>query len=123
MFATSSTHSVVDPDAVLSTVTDRCAQLELILALTQKMLQVAEQPQWELVGKLEAERSHLISSFFETKPTVDEAEHVASVILEVLAADKKIIALSAIEQRNILVSSQKMHLGKQAAQAYSMSNK
>ena len=123
MLATSSTNSVVDPDAVLPAVTDRRAQLELILAITQKMLQMAEQPQWELVGKLEAERSHLISSFFETKPTVDEAEHVASVILEVLKNKKKITALSAIEQRHILANSQKMHLGKRAAQAYSISNK
>jgi len=123
MLATSNINPVTDTNLFLSEVTGRDSQLDLILALTQKMLQMAEQLQWENVSKLEAERSNLIYAFFETKPTVDEAERVASIILEVLAADKEIIALSSSEQQKLLKSSQKMNLGKQASKAYSMSNK
>ncbi len=123
MFATSSTIPVVDTKTILSTVTDRSAQLELIQALTHKMLEMAGQQQWENVSKLEVERSHLIYSFFETKPSMEEAEHVANTILEVLAVDKEIMALSSSAQQEILNSSQKINRGKQASQAYTMSKK
>jgi len=112
---------MTDYTPVHAIVQDRAMQLELIQALTKKMLQMAEQQQWENVSKLEAERSHLIGDFFKTKPSLSEAEHVASIILEVLAADKVIIALSTSEQHRILGSSQKINRGKQASKAYSVS--
>ncbi len=109
--------------ALLAALNDRNAQLDLIQAITQKMLQMAQQQAWENINKLEAERSQLIYSFFETKPLVAEAEHVASIILEVLAADKMIIALSLSEQHEIMGSAQKINRGKQASKAYAMSEK
>ncbi len=123
MLATSVRNSVVDNRAILSAITDRDAQLQLIQALTEKMLQMAERQAWENVSKLEAERTHLITSFFDTKPTVDEAERVANVIVEVLGADKKIIVLSASEQQKMLSNAQKINVGKQAAKAYAMLKK
>jgi len=121
MFAMDGAVSVNDTPSILSSVTDRTAQLELIQALTRKMLQMAEEQSWENVSKLESERSHLIYSFFETKPSVAEAELVASVIFEVLAIDKRIVALSASEQHKMLESSQKINRGKQASKAYGIS--
>lgn len=108
--------------AAISAVVDRNAQLALIKAMTQKMLQLAKIQQWENVSKLEAERSDLIYTFFEVAPAVAEAESVAHTILEVLAADKEIIALSSSEQQNILQNSQKINRGKQASQAYASSH-
>ena len=110
-----------ESNTILSIVTDRDAQLDLIYALTQKMLQMAEQQQWGNVSKLEVERSHLIYTFFEIRPSMEETERVASTILEVLAADKAIIAMSASEQQKIVENSQKINRGKQASKAYAMS--
>lgn len=112
-----------DDSVFLAALSDRNAQLDLIQAITQKMLQMAKQQAWENINKLEAERSHLIYSFFETKPSVAEAEHVANIILEVLSADKAIIALSLSEQHEIMGSAQKINRGKQASKAYAMSEK
>jgi len=108
----------MDVKAELVNMNERYAQLGLIEALTEKMLLNAKQQQWDVVSKLEAERSQLIYTFFETPPTLAEAEHVASFIRHVLEADRKIIALSANEQKGILQSSQEISRGKQASLAY-----
>lgn len=110
-----------ESNTILSIVTDRDAQLDLIYALTQRMLQMAEQQQWENVSKLEVERSHLIHTFFETRPSLEETERVANTILEVLTADKAIIAMGTSEQQKIVESSQKINRGKQASKAYAVS--
>ncbi len=112
---------VAESNTILSIATDRDAQLDLIYALTQKMLQMAEQQQWDNVSKLEVERSRLIYTFFEIRPLVEETERVASTILAVLAADKAIIAMGTSEQQKIVESSQKINRGKQASKAYAMS--
>ncbi len=123
MSAMYSTTPATDDSVLLTALSDRNAQLDLIQAITKKMLQMAQQQAWENINKLEAERSQLIYSFFETKPSVAEAEHVASIMLEVLTADKAIIALSLSEQHEIMGSAQKINRGKQASKAYAMSGK
>lgn len=107
----------------LCDVTDRNTQLELIPALTDKMLELAQQQQWEAVGKLEEERSRVIYAFFEVSPSVDEAEGVAAVIMKVLAADKKIIALGNAEQQKVLKESRMIKRGQRASTAYASSGK
>lgn len=104
--------------AELLNMNDRYARLGLIEALTEKMLLNARQHQWDVVSKVETERSKLIYAFFETPPTLEEAEHVAVFIRNVLVADKEIIALGSNEQRGILKSSQDITRGKQASLAY-----
>jgi len=106
---------------ILSIVADRNAQLELIYILTKKMLQMAAQREWENVSKLEVERSHLIYSFFETKPSTEEAERIANAILDVLTVDKKIMALSVSERQKVVEKSQEINRGKLASKAYAMS--
>ncbi len=113
----------VDTKVIITAIKDRIAQLDIIKALTKKMLYLVKQQRWDDVSKLEAERGDLIYSFFEVTPSVEEVEYVASTILEVLATDKKIIMLSLSEQQNILRNSQKISRGKQASQAYNSSNK
>jgi len=108
----------MDAKAELLNMNDRYAQLGLIEALTEKMLLNARQRQWDVVGKIEAERSKLIYSFFETAPTVEEAEYVAGFIRNVLVADKEIITLGSNEQKGMLQSSQEISRGKQASLAY-----
>jgi len=100
----------------------RYAQLALIDALTGKMLLNAKQQQWEVVSKLEAERSTLIYAFFETAPSLAEAEYVAGFIRGVLAADREIIALGSNEQKDILQNSQKINRGKEASLAYAVAS-
>jgi len=97
---------------------DRYAQLDFIEALTEKMLLNARQQQWDIVSKVEVERSKLIYAFFEIPPTLEEAEHVAGFIRNVLMADKEIIALGSSEQKGMLQSSQEISRGKQASLAY-----
>lgn len=106
--------------ALLLSMNDRYAQLAVIDALTEEMLLNARQQQWELVTKLEAERSGLIYAFFEIPPLLAEAEHVARFIRTVLAADREIISLGASEQKDILQNSQKINRGKEASLAYAV---
>lgn len=104
-------------------VVERSVQLDVILAMTHKMLQLATEQQWDSVTRLECERSHLIASFFEYPATVDEAEDVALFIQKVLAIDKQLISLGSSEQQKILRDSQQVNRGKQASQAYAASNR
>jgi len=104
--------------AELLNMNDRYAQLDLIEALTEKMLLNARQQRWEIVSKVETERSKLVYAFFETPPALEEAEHVAGFIRNVLVADKEIIALGSNEKKGMLQSSQDISRGKQASLAY-----
>ncbi len=104
--------------AELPNMNDRYAQLSMIELLTEKMLLNARQQQWEVVTKLEAERSELIHAFFASPFLLAEAEHVARFIRTVLAADREIICLGASEQKDILQNSQKINRGKEASLAY-----
>jgi len=114
---------VIESKSVFGDQVERNTQLDVILAMTNKMLQLAKEQQWDSVSKLENERSHLIFSYFETTPSVEEAEHVARFIQKVLAADKELISLGSSEQQKILKHSQKVSRGKQASQAYASSNR
>ncbi|MBL1261580.1 MAG: flagellar protein FliT [Thiotrichaceae bacterium] len=106
-----------------ATMNDRHAQLEVIEALTEKMLLNARRQQWALVSQLEAERDPLIYSFFEMPPSLVEAEHVADFIRGVLVADREIIILGSKEKEDVLQRSQKINRGKEATLAYASSNK
>lgn len=123
LVATSHDNSVSTEQSLIGDATDRNTQLDLILALTDKMLELAQVEQWESVSKLEEERSRLIYTFFEVSPSVDEAEAVAEVIMKVLAVDKRLIAMSQVEQQQIIKASQTIKRGQQASKAYASSGK
>ncbi len=101
---------------------DRYVQLAMIKALTEKMLLNARQQQWQVVRQIETERDTLIHAFFETPPSLAEAEHVAGFIRGVLTADREIITLGTKEKKEILQNSQKINRGKEASLAYGSSN-
>jgi len=98
--------------------TERDRQWSSILSLTQKMLSAAYESEWDSLISYEAQRSKLLSIFFENKPLPAESEVLRKGITKTMAADKEIYRLSAAAHVQIGGKLNKLANHKSATSAY-----
>lgn len=65
-----------------------------VLRLSQRMLETAEQDEWELLGQLEQERSRSLESLFLHPDMPSALPTIASALQQVVELDRRCIALS-----------------------------
>lgn len=66
---------------------------EQVLHLSQRMLESAEQGEWELLGQLEQERSRSLDSLFQHPQIAGELHTIAHALQQVVELDRQSIAL------------------------------
>lgn len=93
-------------------------QLAEIRSLTQHMLSLSEKDDWQELTELEASRRGVIRTFFDEKPTADEAPTIASTIQEVLEADRQIIERGAAARDSAATEMRNMGQNVKAVKAY-----
>jgi hypothetical protein len=105
------------PDSTALSLVDpkRTSDWNLILLNTRKMLEAAHCGDWELVVTLESVRRKSISLFFATGVAPYEAQHVKRGIEEILAADRRLLALTkeqrALAKANIVQFKRRVNAG------------
>ena len=97
---------------------EREDQLSEIRSLTSRMLELSDAESWAEIADLEASRSHIIHSFFDEAPTVDEAPTIASTIKEVLDVDRRIIERGEAARSAVVSEMRGVSKGFRAVQAY-----
>jgi hypothetical protein len=64
-----------------------------VLRLTQRMLEMAEQGEWDALGQLEQERSRSLESLFQHPQIPDALHTIAHALQQVVELDRQCIAL------------------------------
>lgn len=98
--------------------TAKAIDLESLISLSRAMLEKAREESWDDVFALEVERNELIKLFFLEPVQQEYAETVAAGIQAMLAIDRDIMALGALERLDIAQTLQNMEQGKKAVKAY-----
>ena len=84
---------------------DKASELKQFLNISQKMLELAKNNDWEKLSDLEIDRKKIMQSFFEAKNSADNLEHnsdkVEQVIKNVLSINEKIEQLAQKEKATI----------------------
>lgn len=74
-----------------------------VLRLTQLMLESAEQGNWDLLRKLETERSRSLDSLFQHPQMPEALPTIASALQQVIDIDRRCLALGE-EARNAMAA-------------------
>ncbi|TVO75288.1 flagellar protein FliT [Sedimenticola selenatireducens] len=92
--------------------------IEQILDLSQAMLSLAQDGEWEQVGALQQKRQQLVTESFPLD--VDHMNHAetASQIQSILYLDKQLLHLASVQQKEISAALGKLNHGRQATKAY-----
>ena len=81
------------------------SELKQFLDISQQMLELAKNNNWEDFSDLEIDRKKIMQSFFETKNSADNSQHssdkVEQVIKNVLSINEKIEQLAQKEKVTI----------------------
>lgn len=105
------------PNIVFSEIS-RSEQLPQALHLSLEMLRNARSDNWDTVISLESLRNELISDYFSTPVSADEASIVADYIRKILDVDKQLIELGDSESQLLKGNLQKVARGKRALKVY-----
>lgn len=92
-----------------------------IVSLTESMLVVANQQDWEQLTSMEAQRKQQLAQFFTTAVSPDEALWIKTGIERILSIDEQLIRLSETAKQEIADSRNNMAKSQNAANAYSSS--
>jgi hypothetical protein len=113
------TNPVMKRPNLVSSEISRSEQLPQALHLSLEMLRNAISHNWDMVISLESNRNELISDFFSTSVSADEASIVADYIRKILDVDKQLIELGDNECKLLKGNLQKVTHGKRALKVYS----
>ena len=94
----------------------RDALLEQALGMTYRMLELAEQDQWQEVIVLEARRRGLLEQAFASMEPLSEAQ--AEQVRRILALDKGLIEASTRIRDQLGEALEQIHRGSRANHAY-----
>ncbi len=96
----------------------RQQQWQQALAMTETMLERAEQGEWDALGELEAERRRALERFFASKVSEQEAPFVADGIRALMTLDQKIMALCRVARDEVAQKAGLVSQGRRAEAAY-----
>lgn len=98
---------------------EKAIELQQLVTMTHTMLDKAKAGLWEEVMTWEAQRSELISAFFQQPLEPPEASALADGLRELARMDNEIIAMGEVKRAELGEALQKMDQGKKAIKAYS----
>ena len=89
-----------------------------VLRLSQRMLQHAEQGNWELLSGLENERSRSLDSLFHHPEIKQSLTEIADTLFEVIAIDKQCLLLGDEVRKSMLQQLNHQSQGNRALNSY-----
>ncbi len=99
----------------MRTVAQRWQPIE---ALSEKMMGLAREGEWEEIPAIELERRALLESFFNTPVSAEEAPEVAERIRDLLAQDKEMMGMGTEASSQLVSKLNTFATGRKAQQAY-----
>lgn len=96
----------------------RSQQLRDMIALSQQMLALACDTDWESVARLENSRREIVDAFFAVQTHAKDAVEVRDAIKKILAMNQKLTELGHCSQDQLGRDIQTHNLGKTAQAAY-----
>jgi len=92
--------------------------LELILAISRKAIELAGQGEWEKTEQLVRERDSLIYAFFAHESVDDDREKVLESLKEVFELNHRLASLVDYRQQKLREVLKEVQQGKKAVAAY-----
>jgi len=92
--------------------------LDRLVRLSQEMLTLAEQGEWEQLATAQSEREQLIEQIFPLDPRISDAADAAAQVKRVLELDQQITQLARAQQKEIGQVLGKLNRGRVATRAY-----
>lgn len=92
--------------------------LDRLVRLSQEMLGLAEQGEWEQLTAAQSERQQLIEQIFPLDPQVSDTADAAAQVKRVLELDQQITRLARAQQKEIGQALGKLNRGRVATRAY-----
>ena len=92
--------------------------LEQILQMSQTMLTLAEQDEWEQVTGLQMERQQMMEQALPLDPALTNSDSAAAQIKKILGLDQQITELARAQQKEIGQVLGKLNQGRAATRAY-----
>ena len=89
-----------------------------VLRLSQRMLDHAEQGNWEMLGSLEAERSRSLDSLFQHPEIKQSLSDIAETLFDVIAIDKQCLLLGDEARQAMLLQLNNQSQGSRALNSY-----
>lgn len=89
-----------------------------VLRLTQLMLESAEQGDWDLLRKLETERSRSLDSLFQHPEMPEALPTIASALQQVIDLDRRSIELGEAARNDMARELHHQHQGQLAVNSY-----
>lgn len=80
---------------------DKDVELKQLLDISQQMLELAKNNDWEKLPDLETDRKKIMQSFFETQNSLDNTADIEQAIKDVLFINEKIEQLAQQEKVQI----------------------
>jgi len=92
--------------------------LSQLVRLSQEMLSLAEQGEWERVTELQIERQQMMEKTFPLDTQVTDAAGAAGQIQSILNLDQQIAQLARAQQKEVGQVLGKLNQGRTATRAY-----
>lgn len=89
-----------------------------LIHLSQEMLSLAQQGEWERVTEMQIERQQIIENTFPLDPQVTDADGATGQIELILGLDQQITQLARVQQKEIGQVLSKLNHGRTATRAY-----
>ena len=89
-----------------------------VLRLSQRMLETAEQGEWELLGQLEQERSRSLDSLFQHPQMPTAIAMVATALQQVVELDRRCLELGQQARDSMAAELNQQARGTQAVRSY-----
>jgi hypothetical protein len=90
--------------------------LDECLELSQRMLNLSEQDDWESIVDLEVRRREKLNRVFSRRPTLSERD--VGRVRDILAVDKTLIERGTVARDAVAEEISRMQLGRKVSQAY-----
>jgi hypothetical protein len=97
---------------------ERQEQLQAILELSEQMLALAENREWEVLAAVEPTRRQLLHRFFSAPPAAEEVGDIALLIQRVLAMDRQIVQWGEVYRRVLMEGLGELGRARRAFHAY-----
>ena len=97
------------------------AQIDEVVAMTRRMLEMAEQGDWLALAELEPKRLEQLQGALEGK--VKAPEPVRERLMALQALDRRILKLTVAARQNLTAEMSELQKGRKGAKAYRTSSR
>lgn len=107
-----------NPEKGNETLTDQSLSWSRIAEISDQLLQLAEQKNWDRLGRLQIERDHLIEHFFQSETHAALVTEIHSDIRLICEQDRKIIQMVADNRAQLGTEAQHLRAMKNRIEKY-----